>query len=215
LLRALGAIAERHSHVHLMLVGARADHYDVTADAVMHGVSDRVHITGFVADDELPAYLHAADIAVCLRWPTNRETSASWLRCLAAGRPTIITDLAHLGDVPSLDPRGWRMLDTARERREPIAVSVDPLDEDHSLQLALERLVDDRALRDRLGRAARAWWHAHHQLETMADAYLDAMRTASRAPVPNPPLPAHLLADGTTTMREIGEAFGVSDRLLT
>ena len=38
----------------------------------------------------------AADICACLRWPTNRETSASWLRCLAAGRPTIVTDLAHL-----------------------------------------------------------------------------------------------------------------------
>ena len=52
--------------------------------------------------------LQAADICACLRWPTNGETSASWLRAMAAGRATIITDLAHQPEVPVVDPRGWR-----------------------------------------------------------------------------------------------------------
>ena len=60
-----------------------------------------------VDDAELPAYLAAADIVSCLRFPSARETSASWLRALAAGRPTFVTDLAQQASLPTLDPRSW------------------------------------------------------------------------------------------------------------
>jgi glycosyltransferase involved in cell wall biosynthesis len=213
LIRALGAIAERHSHVHLMLVGGSAAHYDPKDDAQACGVSERVHRTGFVADDELAAYVAGADICACLRWPTNRETSASWLRCLAAGRPTIITELAHLGDVPTLDPRGWRVLDTERAPRAPVAVSIDPLDEDQSLQIALERLVSDAQLRGRLGRAAHEWWSTHHQLHEMASGYDDAIRHALAGPVRSPALPDHLLADGTSALRVLAATLDQRDRV--
>ena len=88
LLRALSDVAERRPNLHLMLVGNAAAHYDVVADARAWRVADRVHVTGYVADEALPDYLAASDLCACLRWPTNRETSASWLRCLAAGRTT-------------------------------------------------------------------------------------------------------------------------------
>ena len=65
---------------------------------------DRVRVTGHVEDAEIAAYLAASDICLCLRWPTALETSASWLHCLAAHRVTVITDLAHLADVPTIDP---------------------------------------------------------------------------------------------------------------
>ena len=213
LIRALGAIAERHPQVHLVLVGNRVAHYDPVADAESCGVKDRVHLTGFVADDELPTFLAGTDICACLRWPTNRETSASWLRCLAAGRPTIVTALAHLDEVPTLDPRGWRVLDTARSPRMPVAVSIDPLDEDHSLQLALERLVSDSHLRDRLGRAGQEWWSTHHQLEGMASGYEDAIHHALAAPVPSPALPEHLLADGTSELRVLAKSPELHERV--
>ena len=71
------------------------------------GIAGRVHHAGFVSDADLPAYMQAADIGACLRWPTNGETSASWLRLLAAGRPTVITDLAHQPEVPVVDARAW------------------------------------------------------------------------------------------------------------
>jgi phosphatidylinositol alpha-1,6-mannosyltransferase len=213
IIRAIGAVSDRHPHLHLMLVGSEAAYYDVRADAAAHGIADRVHITGYVTDEELSAYLFAADVCACLRWPTNRETSASWLRCLAAGRATIITELAHLGDVPTLDPRGWRLKDTSREPRAAVAVSIDPLDEDHSLQLALDRLVADGQLRARLGHAARDWWHTHHRLEVMADAYVDAIATAMATRAPSPALPAHLLADGSSHLRELARELDVQDIL--
>ena len=197
LLRALSAVADRQPNLHFMLVGSAAPHYDVLEDARAWRVADRVHVTGFVPDDQLTDYLFAANICACLRWPTNRETSASWLRCLAAGRPTLITDLAQLGTVPTLDPRGWRVLQISSEPREPVAVSIDLLDEDHSLQLAFERLAADTRLREQLGRAARAWWEAHHQLQPMADAYMRLLSTAAAIPSPRVALPAHLTDDGT------------------
>ena len=127
------------------------------------GVADRVSRHRVRADDaDLDAWLEAADVCVCLRWPTARETSASWLRCLAAGKATIITDLSHTVEVPSLDPRTWQVqwawsppgTEPPRRRRSPVCVAVDILDEDHSLGLALRRLALDAALRASLGEAA-------------------------------------------------------------
>jgi glycosyltransferase involved in cell wall biosynthesis len=211
IIRAMSAIATRHPHVHLMLVGSAAEHYDVRADAA--GIADRVHLTGFVPDEELPGYLLSADVCACLRWPTNRETSASWLRAIAAGRPTIVTELAHMGHVPTLDPRGWRVLSTRRDAGEPVAISIDPLDEDHSLQLALDRIVSDRALRTRIGTAARAWWGRHHQLEPMAAAYEDVIAATIGSPDPMPHLPPHLRADGSARLRALAGELRIEDRV--
>jgi glycosyltransferase involved in cell wall biosynthesis len=203
-LRALSAVADQQPCLHFMLVGSAVPHYDVLEDARAWRLADRVHVTGFVPDDQLADYLLAADICVCLRWPTNRETSASWLRCLAAGRATLITDLAQLGNVPTLDPRGWRLLQNSSTPQPPVAVSIDLLDEEHSLQLAFERLATDDGLRNRLGRAARGWWEAHHQLQPMADAYVRLLTTAMAIPPPRIALPAHLTDDGT---RHAGSLF--------
>lgn len=212
LLRALSTTAARFPRLHALLVGQSAEHYDVAGAARQWGVAERVHITGYVPEAELPAYLHEADLAACLRWPTNRETSASWLRCLAAGRATLVSDLADLVDVPMVEPRGWQTLDTSHPHREPVAVSITVVDEDRALHLALERLVGDREARERLGRAARAWWLTHHQLVTMADAYDGVMRAAMALPVPAVELPAHLLGDASAHGRALVDAFGVGER---
>ena len=210
IIRALSAVAQHHPRLQLMLVGSTAAHYDVRQDADRWGVVDRVHVTGFVADEELPAYLAAADVCACLRWPTNRETSASWLRCIAAGRATIITDLSHLVDVPTIDPRGWRVLDTAGDARVPVAVSIDLLDEEHSLQLALERLATDAAMRARIGTAGRRWYEAHHRLEPMADRYEQVLAAAGTLPAPRVVLPPHLVDDTSRYVTALAESAGVA-----
>jgi glycosyltransferase involved in cell wall biosynthesis len=211
LLSTLSVIGTQHGSLHLLLIGSEADHYDVGADAARWGVSDRVHLTGYVGDDRLSEYLLAADICACLRWPTNRETSASWLRCLAAGRATLVTDLADLGDVPTFDPCGWHRLDTASTPREPVAISIDIVDEQHALRVALDRLVRDATLRRQLGRAARAWWEGHHKLELMADDYERVLSKAVAAPVPHLELPAHLRSDGSEHLRALAGNVGVTD----
>ena len=110
ILEAIRAILPYAPTAHLLLAGGPARHYDVHADVRNRGLETRTTITGYVeSDHELTAHMAACDVSLNLRWPTAREMSGPWLRALAAGRPTIITDLAHLADVPALDPRTWRI----------------------------------------------------------------------------------------------------------
>jgi glycosyltransferase involved in cell wall biosynthesis len=220
-LRALAAVSKVAPEARLTLVGGTTDHYDVRAEAEALGIADRVDITGYVADEDLPGWLADADVCLCLRWPTARETSASWLRCLAAGKPTIVTDLTQLVDVPTLDPRSWTLLharaDAASVNEPPanhdaVAVSIDILDEDHSLELAMRRLAIDAPLRERLGRAARRYWEATATLPLMRDDYARVLANAAARPAPDPArlnLPAHLLEDHASHGCQVAADVGV------
>ena len=200
----------------LLFGGAPAAHYDIVADVAAHGLADRVTLTGYLRDEkDLTDHIAACDVSLNLRWPTARETSGPWLQALAAGRATIVTDLVHLADTPSLDPRTWTANSEARppspgglsdratarsrrsrcaakaegarrEARNPICVAIDILDEDHSLRLAMRRLATDGALRADLGAAAREWWTREHALEAMVEDYERVMRDAVARPEPGP-----------------------------
>jgi glycosyltransferase involved in cell wall biosynthesis len=220
-IQALAALAPSVPSVHLLLVGGIVDHYDAQAEAVSLGIADRVTITGFVPNEDVADYLAASDACLCMRWPSSRETSAAWLRCLAAGRPTIVTDLVHTVDVPALDPRDWSVLhaptvaaDEAAwsSTPEPACISIDILNENHSLRLAMRRLATDPRLRAALARGARNVWSERFTLERMVSGYLGAIERARTAPGPDAEalarLPPHFLTDGTERMmrllREIG-----------
>jgi len=192
------AVARRYCpDIRLLLVGQTLTHFDAAAVASAAGVSDLVTLTGYVPDAELPAYLTASDLVLSLRWPSGRETSASWLRAIAAGRPTLVTDLAQEGDLPTLDPRTWTLQHTqpTLAALDPVAVAIEPLDEAHSLTLALKRLVADRALRDRIGAAARRYWLCGHTVGHMAEAYEAVLNDTARRPDPDVDLPPHLRPD--------------------
>lgn len=204
---AVAALAGDHPRLHLMLVGAAARHFDAAAYAAGAGIADRVHAAGFVADDELGAYLEAADFCTCLRWPSNGETSASWLRALAAGRPTIITDLAHQPEIPVLDPRNWKP--TASRTAAPVAAAVPILDEAHAIRDAIDQLARDPGRRARLGEAGRIYWQTHHTLAAMAGAYDVVLRDAAATQAPHPALPRHLIASGDERLDALVKPFGV------
>ncbi|HUU33414.1 MAG TPA: glycosyltransferase family 4 protein, partial [Vicinamibacterales bacterium] len=208
LLEALAALGAAQPHLHLLVVGAPVAHYDVLADAAAHGIESRVRVTGFVSDAELPAHLALADICACLRWPTNGETSASWLRAVAAGRPTIITDLSHQPELPVVDPRSWQPLGPAGEAT--IALAVPILDEAHALRCAIEGLARSAERRRRLGDAARRYWQAHHTLEAMADAYSQLLVRAAGRAVPAVDLPAHLTANVDASTAALLDPFGLT-----
>ena len=191
MLRALAAIRGAVPNVRLRLVGGVTPHYDVLADARAHGVDDLVEVTGWVDDDAFDRAILESDVCLCLRWPTNREASGPWLRALAAGKPTVVNDLVHLVDLPTLDPRTWEVqvaspaaADATRvwRREEAIAVAIDILDEDHSLAIAMRRLALDAGLRAELGAAARRHWAAGHTVEHMAADYERAIAGRRRGP---------------------------------
>ena len=87
-------------------------------------------------------------------------------------------------------------------------MSIDILDEDHSLRLALRRLAADADLRRRLGRAAAVYWERHHSIEGTVDDYRRTITRALLAPAPAVDLPAHLRADGTARLVSLLEPFG-------
>src|SRR4029453_38953 len=136
---------QRSREAHLLLVGDRAPQYDARAAVDALGIRDKVTITGYVPDEQLDAWIHAADVCLCLRWPTAGETSGPWIRCLGAGKPTIVSAIAQHRHVPTLDARTGTLVEQIGEpvrRAGPtsigaVAVSVDLIDEPQALPLAM------------------------------------------------------------------------------
>jgi hypothetical protein len=132
-------------------------------------------ITGRVPLEELPAYMGAADLAVHLRYPTGRETSAALLRVLAQGRPTVVSDLEHQADIP-----------------DAAVVRADPADEEGEVTRAILRLHDRSEARARLGHAAREFVRREHSSAKCRDGYEAAIARAAAMPdAPPRPWPAH------------------------
>ena len=217
ILRAMATLADKEPGVHLLVVGSAVDHYDVRADLQAAGLEGRVTVAGYVDDDDVPRYLAATDVCLCLRWPTMRETSATWLRALAAGRATIITDLAHNQDVPVLSAAAWTR--SAPEAHggaspAPVAVAVDICDEGHVLPAAMSALARDPDLRRRIGAAARAYWAANFRMEHSADDYERVMSAAAARPPGRRAVPPHLDEDGGRLARDILRPFDVLPNFL-
>ncbi len=208
ILGAFDALARERADVHLLLAGDATDYPALTPMLALSAHAARVHVTGYVADETIGEYLTAADACLCLRWPTALESSASWLQCLSAARATVITDLAHLVDIPTLDPRSWR---APHASADPVAIAIDLLDEDESLRVAMRALADDGGLRERLGRAGHAYWSAHHTLEVMAGDYERLIAHAAARPAPViTDLPAHFTNDYSAKARAITDRFGIT-----
>lgn len=225
MLAALAAVRQQVPGIRLRLVGENAGHYALWQDVSRYGVGDIVEVTGYVDDEQLDAELLAADVCLCLRWPTAHETSASWLRCLAAGRPTVVTDQLTTVDVPTLEPRHWLLQHTRRDAASvlqpappstAVAVAIDMADEAHMLRQAMTRLATDAALRQQLGQQAHAWWQAHHTIPRMQRDYLRALGWAAALPEPAWPAgaPAHLRPDPSAFARSLVAPLGVDVDIL-
>ena len=103
--------------------------------------------------------LREADVVVSLQWPWSGEPATRALAAMAAGKPVVVLETVGTADWPALDPQTWQPRGPGTEA--PVVVSVDPLDEEHSLGLVLARLSADASLRTRLGTAAELWWRSH------------------------------------------------------
>lgn len=203
---------------HLALCGDPAAWRAAREEADRLGLDRQVTLPGPVALDALPDYVAAADVCICLRWPSPRETRAAWLRCLAAGKPTIAGDLVMAAGAPALDPRDWTAAGDPPasgpdgRAAAPAGVSIDVLAEDRSLAPAVARLVADAALRAELGAAARRLWRARFTIERLADGYARAIDSARLAPFDDRRcrrLPAHLRSDGTESLQAALAALGL------
>jgi len=212
ILRAMTALVADGINAHLLIGGDGSGFPELDARIAGLGLSGRVHVCGYVADDRVAAFLAAADACLCLRWPTAQETSAAWLRALAAARPTVVTALAHTVDVPTADGQSGRR---SHPWIDPVAIAVDLLNEDESLVAAMRRLASDGPLRSELARAGHAYWEREHRLELMADDYRRVLQQAIGRPAPIvDDLPRHLTDDHTGLLRSLAGSFGLRIDLL-
>ena len=119
----------------------------------------------------------------------------------------MITDLAHLVDVPTLDPS---LQESPPGRPAPIAMRIDLLEEEECLRTAMRRLATDARLRESLARAGHAYWAREHTLEMMAVDYRWVIKEAAARPAPPvTDVPAHFANDYTELARGVARQFGV------
>jgi glycosyltransferase involved in cell wall biosynthesis len=182
--RAVARAAVAVPRLRLLLVGSVPDPAFLSRRLAALGVRARTIIAGRVPWEELPAHMEVADLVVHLRYPTARETSAALLRVLAQGRPTVISDLEHLAEIP----------DDAVGR-------ADVSDEEGAVTRALLGLAARPEARVRLGRGAAAFAAREHSAERCLSDYEIAIARAAARPDPAPrPWPAHWLSQGDGKM---------------
>ena len=157
--RAVARASARLPQLRLLLVGPVPDRAELETLLARRGVLNRTQVAGRVPFSEIPAHLAAADVAVHLRYPTARETSAALLRLLAQGLPTVISDLEHLSDIPG-----------------DAVVRPDVTDEEGEVTRAILRLAARPEARARLGKRAAAFVAREHTGARTLDAYERALR---------------------------------------
>jgi glycosyltransferase involved in cell wall biosynthesis len=155
------------ARAHLIIVGDVSPTLDLEREALEAGVAERVHFVGFLDYAEFEATIGACDLAVNLRYPTAGETSASLLRILAVGQPTLVSDYAQFADLPDS------------------AVVKVRLGEDEIAAIAGEAgaLLADRERLAAMGEAARDYVRRRHDPELAAERVVEACRElAERQP---------------------------------
>jgi glycosyltransferase involved in cell wall biosynthesis len=155
-MRALRDLRADYPALRYLLVGSASPNYDVRAVVARAGLEEVVTITGYVDRAAFEDYVAAADICVNLRHPTAGETSASLLRLLGAGRPTLVTASGSFAELPT-----------------GVAAQVDPDASEGDLLLAYCRLLlGQPAVAAALGANARAYVAREHTLERAAAGYI-------------------------------------------
>lgn len=168
-LEATAALKPRYPDARFLIVGETAPSdrpylTELTTLAERMGVADRVIFTGLRSD--VPAVLGCADVAVM---PSlNEALSNVLLESMAAGAPVVAT---RVGGTPEALHDG------------ETGLLVEPGDSG-AIAAAVARLLDDRALATRLGRAARGLIETRFSVEQMVRAtenlYMDLLARKQR-----------------------------------
>ncbi len=122
------------------------------------GIEDRMRAVGYVDLPTFYLYLRAVDAVVNLRYPSAGESSGTFARALAEGRPVIVNDLGSFAEVPH-----------------DVALKVD-VDGDQAEQVGahLVRLAEDPGHRAAIETAARAYAATELDPIRCRDLYLEA-----------------------------------------
>jgi glycosyltransferase involved in cell wall biosynthesis len=165
-LRVLQVLRNDGIDAHYLLVGSVSPNYDLHGLVQRLGLSNAVHLTGYVSHAHFAEYVAAADLCINLRYPSGGETSASLLRLLGAGRPTLVSATGSFAELPP-----------------GVAAQVDPGPSEAPLLLAYCRLLlTHPELAEQLGRQARAFVATAHTLPHAALGYVRFLARLYRWP---------------------------------
>jgi glycosyltransferase involved in cell wall biosynthesis len=154
------AAARLAPEVQVLLVGDGSERPRVEARARELGIADRVHVTGFLPHDQVPAALAHADVAVLPS--VFEELGTAMLEALHLGLPFVAS---RVGGIPEVVRDGES------------ALLVEPGDP-AALAGALGRVLADPALAARLGAAGRAR-AADFLWPVLSDRVLDVYRAVT------------------------------------
>jgi glycosyltransferase involved in cell wall biosynthesis len=141
----------RRARLRVLLVGDGVTMPEVMRRIAAHGLEDVVVRTGLVPQADGPAHLAACDILVSPHVPNPDGTPffgspTKLFEYMAMGRPIVASELGQIGDVIDHEATGLLV----------------PPGDVLALASAIARLLDDPALRARLGAAARVKAVARH-----------------------------------------------------
>jgi glycosyltransferase involved in cell wall biosynthesis len=100
-LQAVKLLRADHPGLRYLLVGSISPSYDAHAVISRAGLDSVATATGYVGRRAFEDYVAAADICLNLRHPTAGETSASLLRLLGAGKPTLVSASGSFAELPA------------------------------------------------------------------------------------------------------------------
>jgi glycosyltransferase involved in cell wall biosynthesis len=133
------ALKSLPAEVKFLVLGVGSEEEMLKTLAKDLGVSDRVRFLGLVSHDEMPKYLHLADIFI--RPSLSEGLGSSFLEAMAAGLPVIATPVGGIPDF-LFDP-------TANPDKEPTGLFCK-VEDPASIAEKVNLLLRDSALRSRI-----------------------------------------------------------------
>jgi len=164
-LRAFANMAQCFPTSKYILGGPVVAGYDLADHIRKMGLEQHVVLTGWRSPAEFVRMMMALDIGIHLRYPHIGGTPYTPIRLMGLDICTIVSDIEPLAEIP---------------QGACIKIAPDDYQED-TLTAMLNYLADQRDFRQQVARNGRRFIAEHHQLEQVAQAYVDFLRQAAGA----------------------------------
>ncbi len=160
-LKALGKIKDELPDFKFILVGEPFDKDWLNDIIEENGLRDNVVVTGFISLEDMHLYIASSDFSVSLRYPSAGETSATLMRSIGKGVPSIIFNYASYSDFSS-----------------KIAYKIK-LDTHNTMYLenAIKALCADKEMRSELGENCLKVISTVHNVENVIEKYTHFINT--------------------------------------